>query len=525
MPVTDHIRNKVSQLPHKPGVYLMKDRFGTVIYVGKARDLRRRVSQYFQPSRRHSWDLKLLALIDAVHDFDTHNVRSEADALLLEGKLIKEFKPRYNVSFRDDKRFLLLKINLRDAIPRFTLTRIRQDDECRYFGPFASSGAIRRTMTNVRKKFSLRGCRPLNPTEADYKHCLYAHIKCCTAPCINNVSRDEYLNQIEAACEFLDGQSKEMESELEEQMKKAAAKLDFEQAAELRDMLSDLRSSTKKRGRYDRIPQKLPIAIKPNEDLIELAKELELPASPGRIEGFDISNISGTFAVASMVSFKDGRPDRSSYRRFRMKSVVGQDDFACMAETVRRRYSRLKKEAEALIETDEEKTGSPEAILPHGVIPENMPKLILIDGGKGQLNAALHELKKLGLDRIPIIGLAKEFEEIYLPGKSIPLRLSHHSGALKLLQRVRDESHRFANTYNAQLRLKKISESLLDEFPGMGDTRKTALLKHFKSVQKLKLASLEEIAEVPGFGGKMAEKLKIFLSARTAVPSTINTEE
>ncbi len=504
----------------------MKDRFGTVIYVGKARDLRRRVSQYFHPSRRHSWDLKLLALIDAIHDFDTHNVKSEADALLLEGKLIKEFKPRYNVSFRDDKRFLLLKINLRDPIPRFTLTRIKQDDDCRYFGPFASSGAIRRTLTNVRKKFSLRGCRPLTPTEQDYKHCLYAHIKCCTAPCIGNVTRDDYLKQVEAACEFLDGQSKEMESELEEQMKKAAAKLDFEQAAELRDMLADLRSSTKKRGRYDRLPPKLPVAIKPNEDLIELANELKLDQPPSRIEGFDISNISGTFAVASMVSFKDGRPDRSSYRRFRMKSVVGQDDFACMAETVRRRYSRLKKEAEAKesspareTEETEEETSTP---VPESV-PSNMPKLILIDGGKGQLSAALAELKKLGLARIPIIGLAKEFEEIYLPNESIPLRLSHHSGALKLLQRVRDESHRFANTYNAQLRLKKISESLLDEFPGMGTTRKTALLKHFGSVQKLKLASVDEIATVPGFGGKTSEKLKAFLVARTALPPGQNT--
>lgn len=518
MPVTDHIRNKVSQLPHKPGVYLMKDRFGTVIYVGKARDLRRRVSQYFHPSRRHSWDLKLLALIDAIHDFDTHNVKSEADALLLEGKLIKDFKPRYNVSFRDDKRFLLLKINLRDPIPRFTLTRIRQDDDCRYFGPFASSGAIRRTLTNVRKKFSLRGCRPLTPTEHDYKHCLYAHIKCCTAPCIDNVTRDDYLKQVAAACEFLDGQSKEMESELEEEMKKAAAKLEFEKAAEIRDMISDLRTSTKKRGRYERLPQKLPVAIKPDEDLVELAKHLELPRSPHRIEGFDISNISGTFAVASMVSFKDGRPDRASYRRFRMKSVVGQDDFACMAETVRRRYSRLKKESGET--TPEETQPKQEGTSPP---PSNMPDLILIDGGKGQLNAALAELNKLSLGNIPIVGLAKEFEEIYFPDRPLPLRLSHHSGALKLLQRVRDESHRFANTYNAQLRLKKISESLLDEFPGMGKTRKAALLRHFGSVQKLKLADLDEIAAVPGFGGKMAEKLKVFLSART--PSRPSTPE
>ncbi len=495
----------------------MKDRFGTVIYVGKARDLRKRVSQYFHPSRRHSWDLKLLALIDAIHDFDTHNVKSEADALLLEGKLIKEFKPRYNVSFRDDKRFLLLKINLRDPIPRFTLTRLKQDDDCRYFGPFASSGAIRRTLTNVRKKFNLRGCRPLTPTEQDYKHCLYAHIQVCTAPCIQNVSRDEYLKQVEAACEFLDGQSKEMETDLEQEMKKAAANLEFEKAAELRDLLNDLRNSTKKRGRYDRLPQKLPVAIKPDEDVLELAEKLQLKGPPHRIEGFDISNISGTFKVASMVSFKDGRPDRTSYRRFKMKSVTGQDDFACMAETVRRRYSRLLKEYQA-----QKKENGDESPPPNP--PPNMPDLILIDGGKGQLNAALGELEQLGLERIPIIGLAKEFEEIYTPGQSDPIRLSHHSGALKLLQRVRDESHRFANTYNAQLRLKKISESLLDEFPGMGHARKAALLKEFGSVQRLKLADLEAIAAVPGFGRKTAERLKAFLAARTT-PQSSKTKE
>src|SRR5437879_80242 len=193
MPVTEHIRNKLSQLPHKPGVYLMKDRFGTVIYVGKARDLRKRVSQYFHPSRRQGWDLKLNALVDAIHDLDVHVVRSEPEPHLLERKLIKEFHPRFNIDFRDDKRFLLLKVNLNDPIPRFTLTRLRKDDGARYFGPFAHSGALRRTLTMARKKFNLRGCRPLTPNESDYKHCLYANLKICTPPCIGNVTRDQYL--------------------------------------------------------------------------------------------------------------------------------------------------------------------------------------------------------------------------------------------------------------------------------------------------------------------------------------------
>jgi excinuclease ABC subunit C len=234
-----------------------------------------------------------------------------------------------------------------------------------------------------------------------------------------------------------------------------------------------------------------------------------LPGPPERIEGFDISNISGTFAVASMVSFRNGRPDRSNYRRFKMKTVVGQDDFACMAETIRRRYTRVLRER-----AESEQTGEPQR-------PPALPNLILIDGGKGQLNAACAELAKLGLTNIPVIGLAKEFEEIYRPGESEPLRISHDSGALKLLQRVRDESHRFANTYNAQLRLKKISESILDEFPGIGGRRKAALLKKFGSVQRLRTATVEQIAEVPGFGGKAAAELKAFLDARTERPPQI----
>ncbi len=551
MPATEPVRSKVSQLPHKPGVYLMRDRFGTVIYVGKARDLRKRVSQYFHPSRRLGWDLKFNALVDAIHDFDSHVVKSEADAVLLEGKLIKDFRPRYNISFRDDKRFLLLKVNLNDPIPRFTLTRLKQDDGARYFGPFASSGALRRTLALVRHKFNLRGCRPLTPTEHDYKHCLYAHLKYCTAPCIGNVTRGQYLMQVTAACDFLDGQCKEMEAQLDAEMKKAAAALDFERAAQLRDLLADIRTATKKNRKYTRLPTTLPPSIEPVRDLAELAKLLGLPAPPLRIEGFDISNISGTFSVASLVSFKNGRPDRANYRRFRMKTVAGQDDFACMAETVRRRYSRVLREAKEQAETatrgEDGKTGKREdekravtgvsssrlPVLSSSVssrpanedheaeahvthpISANLPDLILIDGGKGQLNAACAELAKLGLGRIPVIGLAKEFEEIYRPSQSEPLRLSHDSGALKLLQRIRDESHRFANTYNAQLRLKKISESLLDEFPGIGEQRKAALLRKFGSVHRLRQATVEQIAQVSGFGGKAAAELKAFLEART----------
>jgi len=553
MPVTDHIRSKLSQVPHRPGVYLHKDRFGTVIYVGKARDLRRRVAQYFQTSRRMGWDLKFNALVEAIHDFDWHMVKSDAEAVLLEGKLIKEFHPRYNVSFRDDKRFLMLKVNLNDPIPRFTLTRLRIDDGARYFGPFASGGALRRTLNLVRHKFNLRGCRPLNPDASDYKHCLYAHMKVCTAPCIGNVTREQYLMQVTAGCDFLDGQCDEMATELEAQMKKAAAAQDFEQAAQLRDLLKDIKSTTQKTEKFERVPYKLPVAINPESDLRELARVLGMSQPPARIEGFDISNISGTFAVASLVSFWHGRPDRANYRRFKIKTVTGQDDFACMAETIRRRYSRLKEEvgqaasasepglvelpvSKAAFEPADDGEEAPESRptsafdaivhdaasrdeltapwVPKTPSAARLPDLILIDGGKGQLNAACAELAKLGLGHIAIIGLAKEFEEIYQPGESAPLRLGLNHPAVKLLQRVRDESHRVANSYNAQLRLRKISESVLDEFPGVGDARKQVLLKKFGSIHRLRLATVEQIAAVPGFGGKTAQELKDFLETR-----------
>ena len=567
MAASEHIRKKLGTVPHKPGVYLHKDRFGTVIYVGKALDLRKRVSQYFHPSRRLGWDLKFNALVEAICDFDIHPVRSEPEALLLESKLIKEFKPRFNITLRDDKRFLMLKVNLNDPIPNFTFTRLKKSDGARYFGPFVNSAALRQTLELARKQFNLRGCRVFTPGEADYKHCLYAHLKNCTAPCVGNVTREQYLQQVNAACQFLEGQSREMQAELEVAMKKAAAAHEFEKAADLRDLIRDLNETWKKTEKFARVPYTLPLAINPQRDLADLARILDMAAPPQRIEGFDISNISGTFAVASLVSFKNGRPDRANYRRFKIKTVTGQDDFASIAEVVRRRYSRLLRESPgpATVGPTEQKSKNSDdgeaiprelqelvdetsrrvkrSILKHSTPPgavnyvlkdsgtparppsplANMPDLILIDGGKGQLGMACAELAKLGLGNIPVIGLAKEYEEIYLPNKSEPLRLGVDHPAVKLLQRIRDECHRVANSYSAQLRLKKISESVLDEFPGIGERRKQALLKKFGSVQRMRTASLEQLSQVPGFGGKAAEELKQFLAARSAsAPVAIN---
>jgi excinuclease ABC subunit C len=306
------------------------------------------------------------------------------------------------------------------------------------------------------------------------------------------VTREQYLEQVNAACDFIEGQCHEMKEQLEIEMKKAAVAQDYEKAAGLRDLIRDLKETTKKERKFKRVPYTLPLAIDPKRDLTELAKALGLHEPPQRIEGFDISNISGTFAVASLVSFKNGRPDRANYRRFKIKTVEGQDDFAGMAEVVNRRYTRLLNEGRARSPSEPRRDGD------------------------SALNAACAELKKLGLEKIPAIGLAKEFEEIYQPGESKPLRLGLDHPAVKLLQRVRDECHRVANSYNAQLRIKRISESVLDEFPGIGERRKAALLKKFGSVQRLKTATLEQIAAVPGFGGKAAAELKTFLEARSA---------
>lgn len=472
--------SKIRELPHKPGVYLYKDRLGRVIYVGKARDLKKRVSQYFHPSKRLRADLKTRALIECICDLQTFIVRTEPEAILLEGRLIKEYRPKYNIDFRDDKRFLMVKVNLNEPFPRFTLTRIRKEDGARYFGPFAYPSALRRTLNLMKKLFHLRSCSPFRPTERDYRHCLDHIIKNCSAPCMAKISEEDYKKNVAAACDFLEGQSKEMLKKMEEEMQEAAEKLQFEKAAELRNMLDAIRQTTKPQRRFMR---DIPSTIETEKDVVELGTILQLNAPPQHIECFDISNISTTHKVASMVSFRNGKPYKEGYRRYRISTVEGQDDFASMAEVVQRRYSRVLREG------------------------GRMPDLIVVDGGKGQLNSALQELLILGIKDQPIIGLAKQFEEIYKPYQSEPIRLPHSVGALKLLQRIRDEAHRFANAYHQLLMKKRVSESILDECEGISQKRKMALLCHFGSIEKIKKASIEELAQAPGISHKLAEQL------------------
>ena len=536
------LSKKVHDVPHKPGVYLMRDQFNRVIYVGKARDLRKRVGSYFLPSKLAQADIKTRAMLQAVWDFETHTVQSEPESLLLEGKLIKEYRPRYNVSFRDDKRFLVVKVDPTEEWPRFRLARFRKDDGARYFGPYAHSGALRQTLNFMRKKFGVLTFGRGSPTERELKSATYQ-----VPTRLSEISAEVYRQRVAQACDFLEGHSREMMAAVEDEMRKAAGKLDFEKAAELRNMLEDLRRTTKPIRRFTR--HSLPSAIDPMNDVQALADALQLPRLPLIMECFDISNISTTHVVASMVCFRNGVPDKDNYRRYRIRTVEGQDDFASMAEVVRRRYSRVllgiaenaQRRPESLDETvaltapefsqetaqeiAERVTSRPNppsgpelvaegqsAIRNPQFLAVRLPDLIIVDGGKGQLSSACRELQRLGLHELPIIGLAKEFEEIYRPGRALPLTLPPDSGALRLLQRIRDEAHRFANTYHQLLMKKRIGESILDDCPGVSQNRKNLLLRKFGSVNRLRKATVEKIAATEGIGRKLAEDIHRFLA-------------
>ena len=510
------MRARLGDIPHRPGVYLMLDRLGSVIYVGKARDLRKRLGNHFMPSRKQSADHKTRALLDAIWDFEVHLVRNEQEALLLEGKLIKQYRPRYNVSFRDDKRFLLAKINPSDPWPRFVLTRLKKDDGARYFGPFAHSGALRGTIAWLNKEFGLRSCRSREPGEKEHKHCSADVIRNCSAPCIGSISREAYLEQVEQASALLEGRGRrERLKSLVEEMEKAAARMDFERAARLRDIVQNLERTLNPTRQFSR-GRGVPTTVKPVDDLAELAELLQLPASPTVMECFDISNVSSSHIVGSMVRFVDGVPDNQNYRRYRVRTVEGQDDFASMAEVIRRRYARILQQGARAnpeaVDSQESVMESMRRLAQEGRAPITLPDLVIVDGGKGQLSSATGELQRLGLHELPIIGLAKRREEIFRPGESNPLVLSHELGALKLLQRIRDEAHRCANNYNELLFRKRMKESLLDDCPGISPKRKAILLAEFGSVSRIRGKRAEEIAVLPGISLRSAEAMLKWLN-------------
>ncbi len=584
----ENLQEKLKTLPDAPGVYLMHDANGKIIYVGKARVLKNRVRQYFQANKNHG--AKVRAMVAKISDFDTIVTAGEVEALILECNLIKKYRPRYNISLKDDKSYPYLRVTAED-FPRIILTRRVIHDGSKYFGPYTSGQAVKETVELLRKIFPLRTCKTFAS-----RPCLEFHIKRCPAPCAKKISREEYFSFVTAAEKFLAGHTAQIERELTIQMTAAAEALNFEQATRLRDILSAIKKVTEKqkivsdigdadaiglarlenetcvqiffiregkvtgrenfllRGANDETDAQavtefvkqyysraqlsaaeifLPVTI-PDDDLkilsewlgvkilvpkrgvkfslVELAARnaekfleeeaarrrlknaqtigaveelknfLHLPKLPRRMECFDISHIQGVETVASMVVFADGVPDKKNYRRFKIRSTEGKpDDFLSMREVTSRRYGST----------------------------ENLPDLIVIDGGLGQLNSALEIIRGAG-HQVPVVGLAKQFELIFVEGSSVPLALPKDSQALKLMQRIRDEAHRFAITYHRKLRRKRNLKSELDNVAGIGQKRRTELLKKFGSVAKIKSASVEELSAVPTMTRAAAEALKNF---------------
>lgn len=484
------IREKLKHLPDEPGCYLMRDRDGRIIYIGKAASLRKRVQSYFRRHTRRTAQPKIRSLIASIADFDFVVLNSEAEAILTEGQLIKEYRPYYNTLWKDDKRFQMIRVDVQHPFPKIEKCRIKKGDGARYFGPYTSGMAVKVTIEFLERRFGLRRCQPRVPDADTYRHCSNDIIANCSAPCVGKVSPEAYRLRVEEACAFLRGERMEMLKELRAAMEQAASERRYEEAAALRDMLICLHNAVRERAKVRKTPQ-----IKQDEaraGLRALQRQLKLRHEPRVIECFDISNISGTSSVAGMVCAVDGVPYPKRYRRFRIKTVEGADDPRSMAEVVRRRYDRVLREKKPL------------------------PDLVMVDGGITQLRAAKAELRSLGLDGLPVVGLAKRYEELVWDheNNSGNLVLTRHSPELTVVTRLRDEAHRFAIGYHRELRRRRIMESRLDEIPGVGPARKTLLLRHFGSMVRLDRASVEQIADVPGIGIKTAALIRAELDKK-----------
>lgn len=618
--VTETLKEKLDALPAKPGVYLMRDVHGRVLYVGKAVNLRARVRSYFHASAQHT--AKVRRLVGEVRDLEVIVTDSELEALILEANLIKRYRPRFNVRFRDDKQYPYIKVNWQDPYPRVHLTRRVERDGARYYGPYTSSQAVSQTLDALRKIFPFLTCTR-EITGKDRRPCLYYHIRRCAGPCIGAVTQEEYREIVAQVCLFLEGHTEQVLAHLQQKMQEAAEALQFERAAQYRDQIRAVQAVTERQkvvsaaladqdviafarddgqacvhvffvrngkllgreyfllegteGEPDEeimsaflkqfysgaahIPREILLPERVDEalvmeqwlrdrrgrkvslrvpqrgkakDLVRMAQEnaletlkmlraewaalngrvtealgelqaaLGLPDLPNRIEAYDISNIQGTLATGSMVVFVQGKPRKSAYRRFRIRTVEGADDYAMMREVLQRRFRRA-------VEPEE-----PEAPQP-GSRDEGewhvLPDLVLVDGGKGQLGIALQVLEEFGLqERVHAVALAKEREELFLPGRPEPVRLPEGSQALFLVQRVRDEAHRFALTYHRDLRTRRTLTSLLDQVLGIGPERRKRLLRQFGSLEAIREASEEELAAVPGISRELARRIKEHLA-------------
>jgi len=422
---------KVRQFPHQPGVYLMKDAAGRVIYVGKAKSLRSRAGSYFLKAAAE--DRRTSELVREIADIDFLEAESEVDALLLEARLIKDVQPKFNHDLKDDKTFPYLEIHVREDFPRVEFTREPSSRGTKLYGPFASAGSLRGAIQVLQKIFKFRTCG-LDIDDGDekwrwFRPCLLAAINQCTAPCNLRISKEDYRRDIERLKMFLEGKKKQLLQEMRDEMGTAAQELKFEKAARLRDEIK-LLETLDNRGELDTHAQPEVFYIDPKKGLAGLQKVLKLPDAPRTIEGVDIAHLGGEETVASLVRFIDGLPFKPGYKRYKIRDVHGIDDFKSIHEVVARRFQRLSDEGEVF------------------------PDILLIDGGKGQLNAAMAAFAELDITPPTVLSLAKRDEEVFLPGQTEPLRLSRHAYALRLLQYVRDEAHRFAQHYHKILRQK-----------------------------------------------------------------------
>lgn len=594
---SENIREALAVLPDKPGVYLMHDKDGKVIYVGKAVVLKNRVRSYFRNLASHT--PKVRAMVAKIADIETIVTSSEVEALILECNLIKKYRPRYNIMLKDDKSYPYLKVTLNEEFPRLYVTRRQMRDGAKYYGPYADAGAMHATVKLLRSMFPLRTCRTMNAE----RPCLNYHIKRCLAPCAGLVSKEEYGNMIKSVCMVLDGRTAELERDLKRRMQEAADNYAFEEAARLRDQLQAVMRLNEQQkavtgqdsdmdiigfakdmtgiciqiffvrkgkllGRdnfflqddgeseqevitafvkqyYNEasyIPREIALPVLPDaeeqavieqwlaekaqrkaelvrpqrgvkKDLLQLANDnavklleerlrkgqlslkndvqaaeelqqaLGLPNPLERMDCFDISHTQGSETVASMVVFRNGSISKKDYRRYKIVSAEGKpDDFKSMQEVVYRRYKDY----------------------------EDLPSLVVIDGGKGQLSSALEVIRGLGLHDLPVIGLAKKEEEIFKEGQSESILLDRDSAALHLIQRIRDEAHRFAITYHRKLRGKRNLVSVLDHVEGIGSKRRQELWKAFKTLDEMKAASVEELAAVESMNYAAAQKLYDF---------------
>jgi excinuclease ABC subunit C len=439
-------RQKVKQFPTTPGVYLMKDSQGRVLYVGKAKNLRNRTSHYF--SKAGTEDPRTADLVKLIADIDFVAAETEVDALLMEARLIKDIQPRFNVDLKDDKSFPYLQIRMREDFPRVEFTRTPRRRGVKLYGPFTSAKGLRAAIQVLQRIFKFRTCS-LDIKEDEerwrwFRPCILHSINQCTAPCNFRVTREEYRRQIRGLRLVLEGKKTKLLAEMEQAMQEASAALQFEKAARLRDEIAALKKLSL-RGDVDRDVQPEVFQVEPKKGLAGLRKVLGLRHTPRTIEGVDIAHLGGEETVASLVTFLDGLPFKPGYRRFRIKTVQGTDDFASIREVISRRFrhrpTRGTSEAASAGANEEEAV---------------FPDILLIDGGKGQLNAALDAFRLLGVEPPCLISLAKREEEIYRLGEEEPLRLSRHAAALRLLQYVRDEAHRFAQHYHHILRRKKL---------------------------------------------------------------------